>query len=225
MFLGLSFPLESQGKQDNGQEEIYANLEKLMDRIQNLEERYRIENLEERYRIEHLEERLSFLENPRYMEDDIKQNQEDIIELRMTDGIFEHLISKNMHQIKNITVMHEEDVVRIEDETNTLREDMEDMIKEFEYLKEVQIPPIGSIIAWLPTLAPSIGEHLPLGWVRCNGLPIVEGPLAGTLTPDLNSAKRFLRGGRDENAGSMEEDTVMNHLHDDLGHTHVVNYL
>ena len=48
------------------------------------------------------------------------------------------------------------------------------------------------------------------------------GPLTGTLTPDLNHSKRFLRGGADSDAGSVEEDTVRDHLHADPGHTHQV---
>ena len=48
------------------------------------------------------------------------------------------------------------------------------------------------------------------------------GPLAGTFTPDLNHSKRFLRGGADSDAGSVEEDAVRDHLHADPGHTHQV---
>ena len=48
------------------------------------------------------------------------------------------------------------------------------------------------------------------------------GPLTGTLTPDLNHSKRFLRGGADSDAGSVEEDAVRDHLHADPGHTHQV---
>ena len=58
--------------------------------------------------------------------------------------------------------------------------------------------------------------------MKCNGQPIEVGPLAGTSTPDLNSARRFLRGGSDSDAGSVEEDTVRDHLHADPGHTHQV---
>ena len=41
-------------------------------------------------------------------------------------------------------------------------------------------------------------------------------------TPDLNGAKLFMRGGSDESAGTVEEDSVQDHEHVDPGHTHVV---
>ena len=41
-------------------------------------------------------------------------------------------------------------------------------------------------------------------------------------TPDLNGAKLFMRGGSDESAGTVEEDSVLDHEHVDPGHTHVV---
>ena len=63
---------------------------------------------------------------------------------------------------------------------------------------------------------------IPGNWVKCNGQPIEVGPLAGTSTPDLNSSRRFLHGGSDSDAGSVEEDTVRDHLHADPGHTHQV---
>jgi len=42
-------------------------------------------------------------------------------------------------------------------------------------------------------------------------------------TPELNGAKRFLRGSADDQAGSMEEDAVQDHQHADPGHSHEDN--
>merc|ERR1719336_1650479 len=79
-------------------------------------------------------------------------------------------------------------------------------------------PPIGSIVAWLPRM--SVAGDVPSGWQRCDGSAIAAGPLAGMLTPDLNTARRFTRGGSDDTAGNVEEDSVEDHLHADQGHTH-----
>ena len=132
------------------------------------------------------------LKSPRYVEEDVKRNTENIQNLNITIG----LQTENIEQIREET----------------------DFIK-------VQLPPVGSIIAWLPTLATSMVTELPVGWQRCDGQPITQGPMAGTLTPDLNSSRRFLRGGSDSIAGSTEEDTVRDHLHHDPGHTHEVSFV
>ena len=62
----------------------------------------------------------------------------------------------------------------------------------------------------------------PLGWQRCNGSAITEGPLVGQDTPDLNNQGLFLRGSLDGGAGSVQSDALKNHEHnvDDTGHTH-----
>jgi len=80
-------------------------------------------------------------------------------------------------------------------------------------------PPIGAIIAWTPRDQEALGS----GWQRCDGSLIEDGPLAGTRTPYLNGEKRFLRGGSDEEAETVEEDAVQDHTHADPGHSHTDN--
>ena len=56
------------------------------------------------------------------------------------------------------------------------------------------IVPIGSIIAWVKSMAGI--PPLPDGWVECNGqtLSDPESPLSGEVMPNLNGEGRFLRG-------------------------------
>ena len=50
-------------------------------------------------------------------------------------------------------------------------------------------------------------------WIPCNGQLIVDGPLKNLYAPDLNNARRFLRGGPKEAAGSyQDQDTNMSKL-------------
>ena len=150
----------------------------------------------------------------RSIEEDVQQNKEDIIDLRVNDGRHDMLISQGMLQTNYIN--------------NTIIPDLEFRVeKKIKELIEVDAyvdstrPPIGSIIAWLPAYSAKV--DVPLGWKRCDGSVIETGPLAGLATPDLNSAKRFLRGAGDENAGTVEDDMVQEHLHADPGHTHTDN--
>merc|ERR1711962_1461922 len=79
--------------------------------------------------------------------------------------------------------------------------------------------PIGSIIAWVSKPSdrtdPRLSESLPRGWVRCSGILITEGKWKGQYTPDINNAKKFLRGGPDRSERQMEdEDTkLVDHYH------------
>ena len=122
-------------------------------------------------------------------------------------------------QIQNVTLEHKADITDIGEDITDIGEDITVIGEDISNIK-IQIPPIGSIIAWLPSLA--LSSQLPSGWQRCDGQPINAGPLAGSKTPDLNESRRFLRGGADSNAGSVEGDTVRDHLHADPGHTHQV---
>ena len=147
----------------------------------------------------------------RSIEDDVQQNKADITELRVTDGRHDMLISQGMLNTNYIN--------------NTIIPDLEyrvevkiDELKEADAFIDATRPPVGSIIAWLP--AYSAKAEPPQGWKRCDGSVIETGPLAGKATPDLNSSKRFLRGSSDETAGTLEEDSVQEHLHADPGHSH-----
>ena len=80
--------------------------------------------------------------------------------------------------------------------------------------------PIGTILAWYgPHLS---STDLPSGWQPCDGSYINRGPMEGQTTPDLNGAGLFIRGGADNVAGQMEEDSVQDHQHIDSGHQHTV---
>jgi len=91
-------------------------------------------------------------------------------------------------------------------------------------IKNLHLAPIGSIIAWTPR--PAIGNEtltmkLPKGWVRCNGHVIPSpSPWAGIRTPNLNSDRRFLRGGHDNHSLTFEDDMFQDHRHPDNGHKH-----
>jgi len=87
----------------------------------------------------------------------------------------------------------------------------------------LHIAPLGSIIAWTPR--PSANQatnmELPDGWVRCDGSVIPSPSIwAGMNTPDLNSDRRFLRGGNDNSALTFEDDMLQDHHHEDYGHSH-----
>eukprot|EP00092_Neocalanus_flemingeri_P003166 GFUD01003384.1.p1 GENE.GFUD01003384.1~~GFUD01003384.1.p1 ORF type:complete len:287 (+),score=68.70 GFUD01003384.1:91-861(+) len=77
------------------------------------------------------------------------------------------------------------------------------------------LPPVGSIIPWLPT-----GIELPRGWQLCDGAVIESGVLRGTDTPDINGEGLFIRGSSVERAGEIEDATIADHTHVDKGHTH-----
>jgi len=91
-------------------------------------------------------------------------------------------------------------------------------------IKHLHLAPIGSIMAWTPR--PAIGNEtlamkLPKGWVRCNGHVIPSpSPWAGIRTPNLNSDRRFLRGGHDNHSLTFEDDMFQDHRHPDNGHKH-----
>ena len=63
---------------------------------------------------------------------------------------------------------------------------------------------------------------LPDGWQACDGKSIRTGRWKGFRTPDLNTARRFLRGGPDRDMLALEEDQLEDHTHKfhDPGHTH-----
>jgi len=161
-----------------------------------------------------LKARLSLLEakDERSIEDDVQENKEDIIDLRVTDGHHDMLISQELNSISNInnTV--------IPSLENKIDLQLEELRSADEYMDATR-PPVGSIVAWMP--AYSAKAEIPSGWQRCDGAEIKSGPMSGMATPDLNGAKLFMRGGSDESAGTVEEDSVQDHEHVDPGHTHV----
>jgi len=141
---------------------------------------------------------------PRDIDEDVQQNKEDIIDLRLTDGRHDMLISHAMTDTKYIN-------------TTIIPELRHDMDLHNDYVDETR-PPIGSIVAWMPGF--SRIKELPSGWQRCDGSLIKTGTLKGQVTPDLNTIGRFMRGSTDEMAGVTQEDAVQDHTHVDEGHTH-----
>ena len=94
-----------------------------------------------------------------------------------------------------------------------------------ESIDNLEMAPVGTIIAWVPkpTKGSSETVDIPDGWVKCDGSIIPKGSIwAGQLTPDLNNGRRFLRGGQDKDALTLEEDMVQSHAHSlsDPGHRH-----
>ena len=127
-----SLSQEFKGDPEPGLEERFAKLE---DVKQLLEE------------IEDLKKRLFSLENQRNIEDDVQQNKEDIqevkediVDIRINEARTDQLLSSSFHQIKNIS----SDVVDIKETITNIN---------------IELTPIGSIIAWLPTIA--LPDELP----------------------------------------------------------------
>jgi len=85
-------------------------------------------------------------------------------------------------------------------------------------IDEIVIAPIGTVTAWLggKTL------HVPDGWQKCDGAPILDGPLKGTNTPNLNGEELFLRGGSVTDSWTVQADQIKDHHHsiNDSGHSH-----
>merc|ERR1712200_305369 len=158
------------------------------------------------------------LKEERSIEDDVQTNKEDIIDLRMTDGRHDFLISDGMAMTNyiNNTIIPTLDH-RLDTKINTNVAELHD----YDAYIDSTRPPLGSIVAWLP--AYSANAQIPSGWQRCDGSEIITGPLVGMKTPELNGSKRFLRGSADDKAGSMEEDAVQDHQHTDPGHSHEDN--
>ena len=84
--------------------------------------------------------------------------------------------------------------------------------------------PIGTILSWVMMVDKNGGEvaNLPKYWQKCDGSIIDHGIWGGKRTPDLNGEKRFLRGGDDNDVLTLEEDQILDHIHDvfDEGHSH-----
>merc|ERR1712025_139719 len=147
-----------------------------------------------------MEENAALKEEVRWLNDVITNN---ISELR---SITDALSTKQIEISSNVT-RNTQDIQTIEGEV--------DKLAEF---------PVGTIIAWInrPSATENDFSSLPSGWQRCDGSTITQGIWKGRLTPDLNIARRFLRGGPDHSMLTMEEDQMQDHHHSisDPGHTH-----
>jgi len=93
-------------------------------------------------------------------------------------------------------------------------------------IDELVTSPIGTVAAWLGGKTIEIPE----GWQKCDGSPILHGPMSGTNTPNLNGKQLFLRGGSVTESWTEQADQILEHTHhfsdsghshSDSGHTHV----
>jgi len=169
------------------------------------------ENAEMREKIKCLEDVIAH--NMTQMAEMIQRNSESINANKKSIGESRADIDIN----KNNIAQNKADV----DENENSIEEIEDKIN------NIQTAPLGTILAWVPK--PTTGSNqtsdLPDGWVRCDGTIIPNGSIwAGQHTPDLNSARRFLRGGKDTDALKMEAHMMQQHKHSIIDHGHAHHY-
>ena len=98
------------------------------------------------------------LKEERSIEDDVQTNKEDIIDLRMTDGRHDFLISDGMAMTNyiNNTIIPTLDH-RLDTKINTNVAELHD----YDAYIDSTRPPLGSIVAWLP--AYSANAQIPSG--------------------------------------------------------------
>jgi hypothetical protein len=187
----------------------------LLKRVDNLE--IEVNSLKESNRLlqevikalasDHVKDELEDILEPKNVEDDIRQNAEDIVELRVDVGHNQFILTQV--------------IVEAEALNKTFRNDIDQIVLDIDehntFVEETR-PPVGSVIGWLPVFSES--KEPPQGWQRCDGSLITSGPFTGQETPDINNSGRFLRGGMDNLAVQVQEDAVQDHTHLDEGHTH-----
>ena len=90
------------------------------------------------------------LKEERSIEDDVQTNKEDIIDLRMTDGRHDFLISDGMAMTNyiNNTI-----IPTLDNRLDTKINDNVAELHEYDAYIDSTRPPLGSIVAWLPAYA------------------------------------------------------------------------
>merc|ERR1712136_249860 len=142
----------------------------------------------------------------------------------------ETLFESNEEMKINIKLLNEAHIIsntaidtlsgKLELETTERQKGDQQLEEQLETVKDEKFFPIGTIIAWVTAPKGSgLSSPIPEGWVRCDGATITSGPWKGFKTPKLDDG-RFLRGGTDADCGSMEEDAIRDHEHEDNGHQH-----
>merc|ERR1719361_170651 len=147
--------------------------------------------------------RVDLDENVKDLKDDL---EESVHQLSLNDST----IQETLHHEIQVEIQKVQDEIDITDS----------------HVEAIREMPIGSIISWVlkPSLDSAHEEALPGGWVRCDGRLIPEPSVwAGSHTPNLNGERLFLRGGADSESLALEEDAFQDHLHNDIGHTHLTS--
>merc|ERR1719206_1620687 len=100
-----------------------------------------------------------------------------------------------------------------------------------EDMNALTLAPIGTIAAWVSKPSKETSDHdkqdLPNGWVKCDGSSIPHPSVwAGTLTPDLNGQKRFLRGSDEKDMLTLEAENTRlpDHKHNATSSPHSHTY-
>jgi len=146
---------------------------------------------------------------------------EENAEMREKIKCLEDVIANDMTQMAEMIQRNREDIDINKNSIDQNKEDTDDTIN------NMRTAPLGTILAWVPK--PTTGSNqtsdLPDGWVRCDGTIIPHGSIwAGQHTPDLNFARRFLRGGKDTDALKMEAHMMQQHKHSTIDHGHAHPY-
>jgi len=125
------------------------DLEMKLERLEQLE--VEVEKLKEA--LKDKQEIIVNNDTPRSIEDDVLQNTKDIMVNTMDINHNNHLIHQGMVDTVALNLTLNNEIDEIKTETEQTR------------------PPIGSIIAWMPTFSQT--KDIPNGWQRCDGSTIM----------------------------------------------------
>jgi len=167
-----------------------------------------------------LEEELPEPQVVRTIEDVLEENQRLKEEVKLLND--DHNITELYNMIMDLKITHGHDIDMINTQIDSLtvkdmslEADIDKLDNEIDLVQNtvdsMTIAPIGSIMAWNPTMDP-----LPSGWVECDGKTIQEGIWKGKQTPNINGEEYFLRGtSSKDDALSTQEDQVKYLTYDD----------
>jgi len=153
----------------------------------------------------------------------VGDNQADISLLQATTDDINVMVKTHSKSIASLDVTANSMQNSIDGNTELIQKADSDISAQHLDISTLHIAPLGSIMAWIPRPSEAYGNklELPDGWVRCDG-SIIPSPSiwAGIKTPDLNSERRFLRGGNENSALKFEDHMLQDHRHNDNGHQH-----
>jgi len=212
-------PAQGSTKNDGcGLNKRVEDLEIKLERLELLE--IEVEKLKETLLVQSLDltinqkEDLVTIEKSWDINDDVDKNTEDILSIKQEMFHHHEIVFQVQKDTELLNVTLHKDVEMIDDEIDEFKTEYNDNNI---YIEQTR-PPLGSVIAWLPEFSQT--KEIPQGWQRCDGSTIMKGPFTGEVTPDLNKANRYLRGGDDSYSSQIQEDAVQDHTHLDEGHTH-----